>query len=78
MHPACSMKIKLLFRGQRNSGHYLRAHELQGVQLFNRFVVCVCLQSWLTRRIGEDVQLIQCLQILSNYSKVAATFLSDN
>jgi len=66
-----SMKMELLFDG--NEGVLkLTARELQGLQRFNRFVVCVYLQSWFTCRSTIDAPIndILLIQRLHDYDDV--------
>ncbi|GBN77905.1 hypothetical protein AVEN_40025-1 [Araneus ventricosus] len=48
-----SLKMELLFNGNEAS-MALTAREFQGMQRFNRFVVCAYLQSWFTYRSTVD------------------------
>ena len=61
-----SLKMELLFNGNEATME-LTAGEFQGMQRFNRFVVCIYLQSWFTCRSAvdapaNDVSLIQRLK----------------
>ena len=58
--------LKILFRGNEEASH-LTGRQLQGLQLFNRFVVLVYIQSWYSCRIAvdaafNDITLIHQLQ----------------
>lgn len=66
------MKIELLLKGNE-SVIKLTARELQGIQRFNRFVVCVYLQSWFTSRIVEDAPVndMELIQRLKDYDDEA-------
>ena len=60
-----ALKIELLFAGNE-AIFQLTARELQGIQRFNRFIICVYLQSWFSCRLtadapGNDILLIQRL-----------------
>jgi hypothetical protein len=57
-----SMKIELLFSGNK-SVIELTARELQGIQRFNRFVVCVYIRSWFTSNSVEDAPVNDMLLI---------------
>jgi len=48
-----SMKIELLYDGNETILN-LTAHELQGLQRFNQFVVFVYIESWFTARSTVD------------------------
>lgn len=67
-----SLKMELLFDGNEDVLK-LTAQELQGIQRFNRFVVCVYLQSWFTSRIAIDAPIndILLIQRLNEYDDVA-------
>ena len=45
--------LKILFRGNEEASH-LTGRQLQGLQLFNRFVVLVYIQSWYSCRLAVD------------------------
>ena len=63
-----SMKIELLLRGNE-AVIKLTASELRSIHRFNRFVVCVYLQSWFTSRIVENAPVngVQLIQRLNAY-----------
>ena len=69
-----SMKIELLYDGNE-AVFKLTAHELQGLQRFNRFVVSVYIQSWFTARSTADAPVndIMLIQRLEAFDDTALT-----
>jgi len=67
-----SMKIELLYDGNETA-FSLTAHELQGLQRFNRFVVSVYIQSWFTARSTADAPVndILLIQRLEAFDDIA-------
>ena len=51
-----SLKIELLYEGNETVLQ-LSARELMGIQRFNRFVVCVYMQSWFSCRFAADAAI---------------------
>jgi hypothetical protein len=67
-----TLKIELPFDGN-DAVLQITARELQSIQRFNRFVVCVYLQSWFTSRIVTDAAIndIKLIQRLNEYNDLA-------
>lgn len=67
-----SLKIEHLFNINEATLH-LTARELQGLQQFNQFVVCVYIQLWYTSHSAANatVNNIHLLQRLNGYKDVA-------
>lgn len=67
-----TLKIELLFDGNE-AVLQLTARELQSIQRFNRFVICVYLQSWFTCRIVTDAAIndIMLIQRLNEYNDMS-------
>ncbi|CAH0562945.1 unnamed protein product [Brassicogethes aeneus] len=65
------MKIELLLDLEENQTAFrVTAYELQGLKRFNRFVVCVYIESWFTSTSAADAPRndIMLIQRLQNYS----------
>jgi hypothetical protein len=63
-----SLKMELLLPGNEQAMH-LTAKELKGLHRFNRFVVCIYLQSWYTSRLAVDAPYndLQLLHRIESY-----------
>ena len=61
-----SLKMELLF-DENEAVLQLTAKELQSLQCFNRFVICVYIQSWFTSRIAADAPINDILLIQRLY-----------
>jgi hypothetical protein len=74
-----SMKMELLFCGNE-SAFTLTARELQGLQRFNRFVVCIYIRSWFTCRMVVDAPFndMSLIQRLREYDDEALKFAGLN
>jgi len=64
-----TLKIELLLSGNEAALN-LSASELQGVRVFNRFIICIYIQSWFTSRSAVDAPVndTMLIQRLNSYT----------